>query len=473
MAGARGRSSGSGQSAIERLLFRKVELWLLLVVAFTLIAAGVYFGHLLHTHLVDGTAPPRLGQRAAQVASLPSRFLTEIEHRRHGLLVEEQRFEEETGFDFFYEPDTRPEYGYLLLSRRDGDLRRSVVELVDLNAQQVRHRWVLEPEAWWREPDFAGWPEADQDRNRNHVFRAIHPLLLPDGRLVLKGGGGSLVAVDACARPLWMNHAASFHHATERDADGNIWIPAFLDLAQRRRLNARHNHEGFAAVAPDTGELIALFALERILFDNGLEYLLTGQGMARPYPLHLNDVQPVLQDGRVWKRDDLLLSLRDQSLVLLFRPASGKVIWHRFGGWQHQHDVDVLDDATLTVFDNNAYLFAGERRRPRVMGTNRLYRVRFPAGTAEPFMQTGFVWNEIRSGLEGLADWVTPDRLMVEETRHGRVVQMDEFGGLDWQFINRAKDGKVRYLNWSRHVPRELGEAAVARLREVHCGDRK
>ena len=43
--------------------------------------------------------------------------------------------------------------------------------------------------------------------------------------------------------------------------------------------------------------------------------------------LHLNDIQPALTDSPYWKKGDLFLSLRHKSLILLYRPSTGKIIW--------------------------------------------------------------------------------------------------------------------------------------------------
>ena len=59
------------------------------------------------------------------------------------------------------------------------------------------------------------------------------------------------------------------------------------------------------------------------------------------------------KDGPYWRKGDLFLSLRSPSTVMLYRPATNKVIWRKDGPWSKQHDVDILDDHRISIFNNN------------------------------------------------------------------------------------------------------------------------
>ena len=70
-------------------------------------------------------------------------------------------------------------------------------------------------------------------------------------------------------------------------------------------------------------------------------------------PLHLNDIEPLLSDGRHWKKGDLFISLRNRSTVLLYRPLTNKIMRTIQGSFYGQHDVDVISDSTISIFNNN------------------------------------------------------------------------------------------------------------------------
>jgi hypothetical protein len=192
-----------------------------------------------------------------------------------------------------------------------------------------------------------------------------------------------------------------------------------------------------------------------------------GRGEAHFDPIHLNDIQPVLADGKHWRRGDLWLSLRNQSMVLLYRPSTDKVLWHRSGPWLHQHDVNVLDDHRISVFDNHAMTVGVSDWVVR--GSNRLLVADLDTGEVSSPWQSGFERLEIRTATAGRGEAVGAEAF-VEESEFGRLVQFTADGTIVWQYINRARDGKVYLLNWSRLVPRDLGDRAAAALRARRCG---
>ena len=90
--------------------------------------------------------------------------------------------------------------------------------------------------------------------------------------------------------------------------------------------------------------------------ENNMEYLLFATGDMRftKNPIHLNDIQPINTDSNFWKKGDIFLSLRHQSMIILYRPATNKILWKSTGHFYHQHDVDVLDANRISIFNNNS-----------------------------------------------------------------------------------------------------------------------
>lgn len=54
---------------------------------------------------------------------------------------------------------------------------------------------------------------------------------------------------------------------------------------------------------------------------------------------------------------------------------------------------------------------------------------------------------------------------MVEEQNSGRIVILDKAGKLVAEYVNRAADGKVYDLGWSRMISRAEGDAVLAALK--------
>ena len=209
----------------EHLMFRKVELW---VVGLIFVAAFVAV--ILVSAIARKTADTAEGNKrfglvgeAALALSLvpenvirPARMLINgasipelIRHLRsedYLIVKETPGIAGKAGFRFSYPAGTRPDAGYLLLSRYDGDDARSYVELVDLNAQTVLHRWA---------------PDIDAINARSHLqshltniardinlrrYLIVHPYPTEDGGLVFKSAIPSpLVKIDACSHVVWIN----------------------------------------------------------------------------------------------------------------------------------------------------------------------------------------------------------------------------------------------------------------------------
>ena len=48
-------------------------------------------------------------------------------------------------------------------------------------------------------------------------------------------------------------------------------------------------------------------------------------------------------------------------MVILYRPSTNQIIWKGTGPFFDQHDVNILDDHRISVFNNNVKLFKSSR----------------------------------------------------------------------------------------------------------------
>jgi hypothetical protein len=124
---------------MEKFLSRKVEIWVVGLIAAIGVIVMIVFGNIVVHKMKGGTKAGIVGDVAMTVADIPS-LLQEM-NPDHYLKVVEGEHAGKSGFAYSYAPGTRPDAGYLLLSRYDGDDLRSYVEFVDLNNQKVLHRW--------------------------------------------------------------------------------------------------------------------------------------------------------------------------------------------------------------------------------------------------------------------------------------------------------------------------------------------
>src|SRR5262245_24477780 len=219
-------------------MFSKVELWVVglicvaALVGMMLVSAiarktaegAKHFGVVGDAALALSMAPEKVTRPVRMLIACDS-LDDVIRHLRNEqyFIVDETRHAGKAGFAFSYPAGTRPDAGYLLLSRYDGDDERAYVELVDLNAQTVLHRWA---------------PDIDAINARSHLqshhlnlardktlrrYMMNHPYATEDGGLVFQNDS-PLVKIDACSRVVWINDEYRFHHAIERDDSKMFWV---------------------------------------------------------------------------------------------------------------------------------------------------------------------------------------------------------------------------------------------------------
>ena len=162
----------------------------------------------------------------------------------------------------------------------------------------------------------------------------------------------------------------------------------------------------------------------------------------------MNDIQPVDFDGDFWKKGDLFLSLRSQSMVILYRPSTNKIIWKGTGPFFYQHDVDILDDHKISIFNNNDVKnFVNGNY---VDGENQVMIYDFKKKGYSYYLNESLIRNNVRTGTQGLSQILPNGDLFVEETNYGRTLYFNSDGSLRWTNVNRAENGNVYRVGWSR-----------------------
>ena len=434
-------------------MFKKIEIWILYLVVFLGIPITIFFGFLVRDEILGGK---RFG-----IFSKTSLFLVEVPVNIKKLVFNkiegdidlhiEDRFPLLKGFNGT--PNLNE--SYLLLSKYDGDLREGIVELVDLKNFKVLHTWNPDIDKINKSVDgIDEFKYLSRDANNSRMVLR-HPLLLKDGGLVFKNHS-PLIKIDDCSNLIFQNSQDQFHHSIETDIESNIWVPSHIypqtlpikkvgrDIKEERG----YSDDGIVKLSHD-GDILFEKSVSQIFIDNGLEYLLfsMGEGGFDRDPIHLNDIKPVDFDGDFWKKGDLFLSLRHQSMVFLYRPSSNKIIWKSTGPFFHQHDVDILNDHTISIFNNNSKIFVNG---DVVDGYNEVIIYDFKKKQYSSYLRDSLIKNHVRTITQGRSQILPNGDLFVEETDYARTLYFDSDGSLRWTHVNRAKNSKVYYVGWSR-----------------------
>lgn len=360
------------------------------------------------------------------------------------------RFQEKSSVVYECEIDC----DYLMLSRYDGDVKTSVIEVVAAPSFELSRRIVPDIESLQSKIDD---PKNIYDRYfRDHVgtrHRIFHPLPLESGGIVIHSDGGPLMHLNECGAVSWMNQDYNFHHSTETDHQGNIWVPVEIpefdltDLYGGGQTPSLKN-DGIALIDASNGKTLFVKSVLRILADAGLHKPILGGMSYQPDPIHLNDIQPVLFDGEHWLAGDIFMSLRAPSLILHYRPSIDKIIKVFRGEWSGQHDVDYdANRGTLTFFNNNIVV---SEKGTVVDGTNEILEIDYASGKVTGLHNDLMREFDVRTIGEGLADIGESGSIMVEETNYGRILYKHRGSGVVAEYLNKASDGRVYFLNWSR-----------------------
>ena len=420
-------------------MFKKIEIWILYIFLLLGIPVTIGFGILVRQELVGQIKFGRVSKAALFLADMPAN----IKHAlKDDLVIKGNRFPNLNGFS----GDPNLSESYLLLSRYDGNLREGIVELVDLKNFSVLHTWNPEIDKFNKlvnKVDEFKYLTRDHQDSRQLIK---HPKLTRDGSLLFNSS--PLRKIDACSNLVFQITHDIFHHSIETDKEGNIWVPShmFVNSIANKNVDVKsvadggYYADGIVKVS-NQGEILYEKSISEIFIENGLEYLL----YVNPTndPIHLNDIQPVDFNGEFWKKGDLFLSLRNQSMIILYRPSTNKIIWRGSGPFFEQHDVDILDNHRISIFNNNI-------KRGYIDGVNEVIIYDFKKDKFTKYLKNSFISNQIITGSNGLHQILPNGDLFVEETIFGRTIYFNSDGTLRWTHLNRSKDGNVFRVSWSR-----------------------
>lgn len=292
--------------------------------------------------------------------------------------------------------------------------------------------WCLDDTAWRRE-----------------AWRGIHPLLLANGGLILKDMYAPLLRISACGDRVWLKDDVHYHHSTEPDGEGGFWVPTLAARSDLPGTKEWFLEDMLTRMTPE-GEVTFQRSLAPVYIKSGLLHRVFGADYCYKDPFHLNDIEPVPEDGPFWQKGDLFLSIRRFSTVVLYRPSMDEIVWMKEGPWMGQHDVDIVDGYTIGVFNNNV-INTADGRRVRDVSDVLFYdletdRVFSPfRGVMETYA--------VKSSTEGLFDILPGGDLMLEEQNAGRVQLFSPSGEFVATFVNNGSDGRGGQMGWSRYIP--------------------
>lgn len=301
-----------------------------------------------------------------------------------------------------------------LYSQYHADGEMISVTLRNLSTNEVLHRWE------WDYDDLARIYDRWLDERRANyktfgdLWDALPrtglstPTLLEHNRLVAQVGR-TLCCFDADGKLEWsLEHLK--HHSVEVDHEGRLW---FCSIVPDK--DGTYREDLLVRVDSETGSVLFEKKLKEIFACNP-EHDFSHHNRDNVDPYHLNDIQPVMSDSAHWRSGDLFLSLRNISRVLLYRPSTGKILWSNATYWSQQHDVDVVNGETITVFDNNLIKDRPQGDYRFKHGEfNRCVTFNFRTGRSEHRFADIFAEHGCQTITQGRLKWFEKDDLLYIE----------------------------------------------------------
>ena len=413
----------------------------------------ILFGALLRHHYleVDNEKFRSLKKTAVFFAEIPMILKTMVKYKiinidkpqlslKH---KDKKRFEQFT-------PNKRD--ALLVLPRYDYSISRSVVDIVDLNNFEVIHTYkhdIAKMNAQIQNTEGFSRITIDQTPIR---FGYQHPLILEDGSLI--GTYGPVYKIDFCSNLEWLNDEEKFDHSQMLDHEGNIWVSGHL-LNPKSKYVEKYQIKYFednAIIKINTdGKILYKKSVVEILIENKIvasNFALNSASSNELDPIHLNDIEPAFSDTQYWQQGDVFISIKHQSAIVHYRPSTNKVINYITGPFAQQHDVDIISDKEISIFNNNNFFVNNENSEVVIYS--------FETNQFRKLFNDRLQKENFKTITEGLSHIFKDGALMVEEQNHGRIILFNNKGEKEWEYVNKDKNGDLGPVNWSRIIEDEL-----------------
>lgn len=439
---------------------KKVSLNFIFIISIISFVGLILFGALLRHHYIGGTKLKNLQKVAVFFAEIPRNvkfIITEktitgdvIEPISQGIFNDKKFFDKKLD-------SSRNEL--ILISRHNGNIGRSIVEIRDLNSFEVLHSYLPDIQKIYEKTDLSKkefrYLKKDLGLNRFYMW---HPVITSKGELIFQSTS-PLVKVDFNSKIVWVNDEDNFHHSINLDLDENIYVPSHKFPYSKKVASLVGNNDRDYSVYKDDainilnqeGKIIFSKSVSEILIENGLIHRIFSQVPFKKDPIHLNDIQPVLKDGPYFKKKDLFLSLRHLNMIILYRPETNKIIKIIEGGFLNQHDVNILDDKTISIYNNNVlYNYKGA-----VGANNEILIYHFDTDSFSKKFEDTFKTLKINTKTDGLVDFLNDGSAIVEDSNNGRIFYLNNNGEVIWEFNNIDKKKQFYELFWARIISSE------------------
>ena len=353
------------------------------------------------------------------------------------------------GFTYYSDKSVINDDFLLISTFEASDVNSAVIKLVEIRTNKEIYRWTFNEKTFNNLIDI-------YDRTR-----FFHPILLRDKALIFISHGADinssrwLIKVDSNSRVQWINEDI-FHHSIEKEDENTVWTclrmePLLRDKQRSQDVNLSTFGDAISKVDIKNGKILFRKTILSIIKENNLNEVLFS-GTIEDDLIHLNDIQPALYKTKYWDKGDLLISLRNKSTVLLYRPSTNKILWYKTGPWLNQHDCDFYGESKITLLGNDVVRYTGGY--DFIYGTSNQYVFDFATNEVTKPYNKLFADYQIKTATEGRSDILTNDDIFIDESNYGRII----IGNKETpkaMYAERVDIKNIKMFNWVRYIKRE------------------
>jgi len=475
---------------LEKIFFKKVELWFLLLVLLLCIVSNILFGWVVKAAVSDDDKDYGIWEVALNVASIPSHLLKILKGKTQDDYISKQLISSSPINEYeaisILNADTSNEQADKPLKK----YRSPIVWTSNRSSQPMSVLFRINEEGAERLIIFDERKKVVNQFNIKATenpgkFKALmggsETELLDDGSFIIfPYGGDGLSRRSLCGETIWS--ANGIYHHQYSVVDGKLYILGLAsDLISDKDRSLWNHSDIINVIDLDSGVVERSISIKDIakvniteidpLFWENWRDIVNSNDVLKKDLIHLNKIE-VLSKSMSEQYPNLpsgawLLSARNLNLIMIVHPETLKILWYVHGKTQVQHDPKFVGDNKILVF-NNGYNKNVENTKAMSHGSNsanytsikeynldtQQWSVKFNAESYD-----GYTFHS------GNFDVSLQDNLLLNLALQGRFLEVNSDGELVSELINK-RDATSVY--WTKHA-QYLSTSQFETVRKLTC----
>ena len=427
---------------------KKIEIWILYLFIIIFLIALILFGALIRDATInknlDRPYPKFIKNAVIFISEIPKNiYFIYRQGNKPDILIKNSELKSGFNINIKTERDL-----LLILPKYNNDLGRSEVEVIDLRNFETIHTYRHNIDSMYDKYDTTR-PEIKKSviDDAPVRFEYRHPLILEDGSLIADSDYSPIFKLDICSNLMWINQEKIFHHSKMLDHEGSIWVPARLfpysELVNNHYRNFGEFEDDAISKIDVNGNILFIKSVSEILLENKI---IGDRIFFNKFsdPIHLNDIEPALSSTDYWEKGDIFLSIRHQSSILHYRPSTNEVINYIQGPFFMQHDVDIISDREISIFNNNNSPFESLNSEILIYNLEtKKFKKKF---------DNSIKIENIKTYSQGISEILDDGSMLVEEQNKGKLFFFNNKGEKEWEYVNKDQNNDIYFISWARII---------------------